>query len=232
MRRGGHSGMIQCPHGSRRQPLRTVELKLKAPENLVKTDGIKRQGSGVRAVVLDRDGTLVRHIPYLSSPDKVELLPGVVEGVALLLEASCELFLHTNQSGVTRGLLTIEDVHRCNDALDARLGFGSSVFRRVCVAPELVGGPDTYRKPSPRFALEVLDELGLRAAELAYVGDSASDLLAASACGALGVGVNTGLVDLWDALRESGLEGQFPVFERFIDAARYLVAVPEGAVRD
>ena len=37
-----------------------------------------------RFVLLDRDGTLIVHHPYLSDPDAVELLPGTVEGLAAM----------------------------------------------------------------------------------------------------------------------------------------------------
>ena len=180
--------------------------------------------TGVRHVVLDRDGTLIRHIPYLSDPRQVELLPTVVEGLHLLRGAGCELFLHTNQSGVGRGMFTVDDVRACTDALIAEAGFGPDLFRRVCIATEAPTDVPVYRKPSPRFAREIMEEFGATPAELCYVGDNFSDLRAAEQAGCLGVGVDTGGHALGSPPPAAGLQQAHPIFERFIDAARYIVS--------
>lgn len=57
----------------------------------------------IKALVLDRDGTLIEHVPYLHKPEDVRLLPGVREGLAAARAGGLTLFLHTNQSGVGRG---------------------------------------------------------------------------------------------------------------------------------
>ncbi|MBT3341061.1 MAG: HAD-IIIA family hydrolase [Planctomycetes bacterium] len=57
------------------------------------------------AVFLDRDGTILREVPYLSRASKVELLPGVGPGLASLQQAGLLLIVVSNQSGVARGLL-------------------------------------------------------------------------------------------------------------------------------
>ena len=34
-------------------------------------------------IFADRDGTLIRHIHYISNPDQIELLPGVKESTSI-----------------------------------------------------------------------------------------------------------------------------------------------------
>ncbi|MBT5119122.1 MAG: hypothetical protein HOM34_00185, partial [Planctomycetes bacterium] len=51
------------------------------------------------AVFLDRDGTILREVPYLSRASKVELLPGVGPGLASLQQAGLLLIVVSNQSG-------------------------------------------------------------------------------------------------------------------------------------
>ena len=53
-------------------------------------------------IVFDRDGTLIKHIPYLSSPSQVELFGDTIKSINLLVENRVKLFLHTNQSGISR----------------------------------------------------------------------------------------------------------------------------------
>ena len=56
-----------------------------------------------RYVIVDRDGTLNVERHYLSDPEGLELLPGVVEGLRYLRDLGLGLIVVTNQSGVGRG---------------------------------------------------------------------------------------------------------------------------------
>ncbi len=56
-----------------------------------------------KAVFLDRDGTLIRNVPYCSDPAKVEILPGVAQSLRKLKELGFKLVVVTNQSGIGRG---------------------------------------------------------------------------------------------------------------------------------
>lgn len=65
---------------------------------------MKSVREGVRAIFLDKDGTLVDNVPYNIDPAQVRLCKGVVEGLQLLQRQGYRLFVVTNQSGVARGL--------------------------------------------------------------------------------------------------------------------------------
>jgi len=56
-------------------------------------------------VFLDRDGTLLREVPYLADVERTELLPGVAEALGMLQRKGLQLIVVSNQSGVARGLL-------------------------------------------------------------------------------------------------------------------------------
>jgi histidinol phosphatase-like enzyme len=122
-----------------------------------------------RLVVLDRDGTLIRHVHYLCDPAQVELLPGVRSGLARLREAGCKLYLHTNQSGVGRGYFPLEAALLCNDEMIRQLGLGLEVFEDICVCPEAPGDA------SPEGDIEIA-VTGLRPGEKLYeellIGDN------------------------------------------------------------
>lgn len=167
----------------------------------------------VKLLVLDRDGTLIEHIPYVHDPALIRLLPGVREGLARARDAGVRLALHTNQSGVGRGLFSLAQAEACTARLVELLDLGPAPFARICTAPEAPDAPAIYRKPSPRFARELMAEFGLVAPELCYVGDRGSDLAAGHAAGTRGAGVATGLDDLAAELREAGLD--YPVFGSF-----------------
>jgi len=80
------------------------------------------QGQRFDAALLDRDGTLVEDVPYNGDPAAVRPLPGVREALHRLRAAGLRLAVVSNQSGVARGLLTIEQVRRVNARVEELLG--------------------------------------------------------------------------------------------------------------
>lgn len=178
-----------------------------------------------KALVLDRDGTLIEHVPYLADPAKLRLLPGVRDAIAAARDAGVLLFLHSNQSGIGRGIFGPEAVAACNLKMIELLDCGPDIFERICIAPEHPDAPSTYRKPSPIFAQEIMRDYKLAPEEICYIGDRGSDLATAHAAGTRGVGVATGLDDLRAELREIELGEQFPVFASLYEAIQFLIAV-------
>lgn len=177
-----------------------------------------------KALILDRDGTLIVHVPYLADPAQVVLLPGVREGLRAARDAGVRLFIHSNQSGVGRGYYSIDAVHACNRRMIELLDLGPEPFARICIAPERPDEPSVYRKPSPVFAQEIARDYGLALDEICYIGDRGSDLEAAERAGTAGVGVATGLEDLQAEIAAAGFRRSYPVFSRFDLAIQHLLS--------
>jgi D-glycero-D-manno-heptose 1,7-bisphosphate phosphatase len=171
----------------------------------------------VKAIVFDRDGTLIEHVPYLFEPGKVRLLPGVQDGVKRLINKGVMLFIHSNQSGVGRGYFRMSDAEACNQRMLELLG-GGDIFTEVCMAPEAPKQPAVYRKPEPRFARELMVKHGFKPSEICYVGDRGSDVETAHRAGTRAIGITTGLENLGAELQELGLLGKYPVVSSFTEA--------------
>ncbi len=175
----------------------------------------------MKALFLDRDGTLIIDKVYLADPAGVELFPGVVAALGRIRSLGYKLFLFTNQSGIGRGLHTIEDTHRVNARLEELLGLPRPVFDGICIAPEAPGQPVGYRKPSPRFILETLAANPvLDRAQCWMVGDSAADIGAGLAANIRVAAVQTGKIDP-RTLPEVAKHG-VPIFATFADFAATL----------
>jgi D-glycero-D-manno-heptose 1,7-bisphosphate phosphatase len=58
------------------------------------------------AIFLDRDGTLIRDTGYISSPQDIRILEGVIIGLKLFIARGYELHVVSNQSGVPRKKIT------------------------------------------------------------------------------------------------------------------------------
>ena len=139
------------------------------------------------AVLLDRDGTLVRDVPYNGDPAQVVAVPGAAQALARLRAAGVPLALVSNQSGVARGLLTMDQVQAVNRRLEELVG---------PLGPWLVcpHGPDDgcdCRKPAPGLVLAAAAALNVDPADCVVVGDIGADVDAARAAGARSILVPT-----------------------------------------
>ena len=164
----------------------------------------------MKALFLDRDGTLILDKHYLADPAGVEVIPGVPAALEQARSLGYALFLFTNQSGIARGLYTLDDVHRCNERMEELLGLGSPLFAGICIAPEGPDEPAVYRKPSPRFILESIARHRLDPGQCWMIGDRDGDLEAGRAAGIRSAAVCTGKHDAaaWAARGTAGT----PVF--------------------
>ena len=142
-----------------------------------------------KALFLDRDGTLILDKHYLADPAGVELIPGIPGALRRARELGYELFLFTNQSGIGRGLHSLEDALRCNARMEELTGLPLPLFTDICIAPESSEQPTVYRKPSPRFILESIARHGLDRQQCWMVGDRDADIQAG-----LGAGINVAAV--------------------------------------
>ena len=152
---------------------------------------VRVNGKVPEALFLDRDGTLIEWVHYLSDPSEVVLSEGVAEALKRAKNAGCRLFLHTNQSGVGRGYFTMKEVGAVNRRMYELLGVEEDFFDEVCIAPDDPNaiGPDTFRKPSPRFAREMIERFELDPARCYYVGDSVCDVETGLAAGMGSIGI-------------------------------------------
>lgn len=143
-----------------------------------------------KALFLDRDGTIIADKHYLADPAGVELLPGAREALHGFLADGWRLFLFTNQSGVGHGLFTLEDAQRCNARMEELLALPAPGFTDICIATETPEMPQVWRKPSPRFILEMIARHGLDPARCWMVGDRLGDVQAG-----LNAGIRSVLLD-------------------------------------
>lgn len=147
-------------------------------------------------IIFDRDGTLIKHKPYMYKPEMVELFPDTIDSLKILKNNDFQFFLHTNQSGVGRGMFSLKDAQKCNDKMIQLIGLGDDIFNKICIAPEYPAIKDGYRKPSVKFGNEIIKEYDVKIQNLIYVGDSIVDIQTGNNLGCRTYGLNTGLFDI------------------------------------
>ncbi|MFL6114298.1 MAG: HAD-IIIA family hydrolase [Catenulispora sp.] len=132
------------------------------------------------AVLFDRDGTLVRDVPFNTDPTLVEPMPGAVEAVWRLRAAGIRVGVVTNQSGVARGLITPEQLEQVNHRVEELFG----PFDTWAICPHGDADGCGCRKPAPGLVTRAAERLGVEAADCVVVGDIEADVGAARAAGA------------------------------------------------
>jgi D-glycero-D-manno-heptose 1,7-bisphosphate phosphatase len=144
------------------------------------------------AVFLDRDGTLVREVGYLSDPADLEVLPGVPEALRSLQAAGYPLVVISNQSGVGRGLFPMRRVHEAMALLRRRLAARGVELDGIYFCPHRPDEGCACRKPGTALLERAASDLGLGLRGSFMIGDKRLDAATAHAVGARGLLVRTG----------------------------------------
>jgi histidinol-phosphate phosphatase family protein len=138
------------------------------------------------AVLFDRDETLVVDVPFNGDPALVQPVAGARELLDRLRAAGIPVAVVSNQSGVGRGYITMEQVHAVNRRVDELLGPFAGFF----VCPHAPGDGCDCRKPQPRLILDAATALGVEPSCCVVIGDRESDVEAARRAGAIAVKVD------------------------------------------
>ena len=133
------------------------------------------------AVFLDRDETIIVDVPFNGDPEKVEPVVGAREALDLLRAAGLSLAVISNQSGVGRDYITLEDVDNVNRRVEELLGPFAGFF----ICPHTPEDNCECRKPRPKLILDAARALGVDPACCVMVGDRESDVEAAHNAGAI-----------------------------------------------
>jgi D-glycero-D-manno-heptose 1,7-bisphosphate phosphatase len=132
--------------------------------------------AGGRFVILDRDGTIVIDRHYMSDPDGLTFLPGAAEGLRSMYLQGCRLVVITNQSGVGRGMFSIEAVERMNVRLSEMVAQAGARIERIYFCPHRPEDACPCRKPGTQLMVRAAGELGFEPAEAVVIGDKPSDV--------------------------------------------------------
>lgn len=147
---------------------------------------VRHLGAGYaqKAIILDYDGTLRETISgakYPTDPTDIRILPGRREKLQRYSTQGWLLLGASNQSGVAKGALTLEQAKACFDRTNELLGMGP-IDVQFC--PHASGPPQCWcQKPLPGMGVVHIEKYGLDPAQCVYVGDMTKDATFAKRCG-------------------------------------------------
>ncbi|MEZ4587069.1 MAG: HAD-IIIA family hydrolase [Gemmatimonadales bacterium] len=146
------------------------------------------------AVFLDRDGTIIEDTGFVRDPASVKLIPGAAQAIARLAAAGYRIVVVTNQSGIARGLISMEQYRQVADRFLELLDEAGAGVTATYLCPHhpTVDGACECRKPAlGNYRLAALEH-DLDLTHSVWVGDRMTDLEPARAFLARGILVLTG----------------------------------------
>lgn len=98
-----------------------------------------------KAAFIDRDGTLIEEVNFLSRVEDMEIFPFTEQSLRLLKDDGYLIIVVTNQSGIGRGLYSEADMHAIHDAMQNELG---GIIDEFHFCPHLPDSGCACRKPN------------------------------------------------------------------------------------
>lgn len=125
------------------------------------------------AIFIDRDGTLIEEVNYLSRVEDLRLFPSTADAIKLFKEKDFLVIVVTNQSGIGRGIYTDADMHAVHDAIQLQLDGAIDAFY---FCPHLPDADCKCRKPGLGMINSARSDLEIDMENSWMVGDKKIDV--------------------------------------------------------
>lgn len=131
-----------------------------------------------KAIFLDRDGTIIEDAIYLNDPKKIKYLDGAIEGMRMMRDMGYKFIVVTNQSGIARGIVQIENLHAIHKQMSFDLAQHGIEVLNYYYAPYSTTSNHWLRKPNPGMLELGVRDFNLDAKECWMIGDRETDIIA------------------------------------------------------
>jgi D,D-heptose 1,7-bisphosphate phosphatase len=178
------------------------------------------------AVFLDRDGTLNEDPGYLGDPNNLKLFPGTGKALSLLKKMKFRLIVISNQSGISRGLITKENVESVNAKINELLNPDDvriDAFYYCPYHPDFSSSQDcSCRKPSPEMVFKAAQDLSIDLNRSYFIGDATTDIECGINAGLKTILVKTGYGE--ESISILQMQNKFPSFvaKNILDACEFI----------
>jgi D-glycero-D-manno-heptose 1,7-bisphosphate phosphatase len=152
----------------------------------------------MKAVFLDRDGTINAGIPFherVDSVDKVQLLPNTLQALRELAELDYAIFIITNQAGISEGRITLDQFNDINNEVLRQISSTGINVHETYLCPHSEDATCDCRKPKPKLLQDAAKQHGVDLAASWMIGDRPSDVLTGVNAGTRTILVMTGAPD-------------------------------------
>lgn len=135
-----------------------------------------------RLIILDRDGVInYDSKAFIKSPDEWIAIPGSLDAIVKLNQAGFVVCIATNQSGVGRGLFTLETLDKIHEKMLAQLTALGGHIDEIVFCPHTPEDNCPCRKPKPEMITRLLTQSKILPENTWVIGDAYRDLEAGQA---------------------------------------------------
>ncbi len=182
------------------------------------------------AVFLDRDGTILDELGYLTPDSAINIYPFSIDAVRLLARGGYAVVIITNQGGIGLGLYDHAFVDRTHATLSATFAAGGAAIAGWYYCPHHSEGvvPEftavcECRKPATGLLTAAARDLDLDLSASWVVGDQWRDIEVAHRTGARSVLVRTGYGQGLEAKWPEGIKPPSAVADNVMAAAAHIL---------
>jgi D-glycero-D-manno-heptose 1,7-bisphosphate phosphatase len=143
-----------------------------------------------KAVFIDKDGTLIKDVPYNVDPEKIELEPHAKTALAMLKSEGFKLIVISNQSGVAHGFFKEDSLQTVSDRIQQLLQSESISIDAFYFCPHHPEAVDekyaiscSCRKPQPGMILRAIADFSIDQSLSWMIGDILHDVEAGNKAG-------------------------------------------------
>lgn len=175
----------------------------------------------MKLIILDRDGVLNQpREDFVKSPEEWQPIEGSMDAVAFLKQADYTVVIASNQSGISRRYLTMQDLNEIHDKLHRSVREAGGSIDGIWFCPHTEAADCNCRKPKTGMIDDILSRFNTQAQGVYLVGDSLRDLQAIHAVGGIPVLVLTGKGQQTQA--SGGLPEGTQIFDDLLAFAKHL----------
>jgi len=182
----------------------------------------------IKAVFLDKDGTLIDDIPYNVNPDLITLKEGAAEGLQKLKQAGYKFIVVSNQSGVARGYFDEGELKKVEYRLKELLGQYQLDLEAFYYCPHHPEGKiEVYsvecncRKPAPGMLQKAAVEHQIDLQSSWMLGDILNDVEAGNRAGCHSILIDNGGETEW--IKDTPYREPEATFSNISFAADYIL---------
>lgn len=139
--------------------------------------------SKIKAVFVDRDGTINVEKNYVHKIEDFELIAGSLEALRLLTRNGIKIYIITNQAGIAKGHFSEEHFYDLTQYMLSNFEKEGIKIENVLFCPHHPEGivPEytincSCRKPNTKLIERVINQENFEPSELALIGDKNSDI--------------------------------------------------------
>ncbi|MFC2130074.1 HAD-IIIA family hydrolase [Bacteroidota bacterium] len=140
----------------------------------------------IKAVFFDRDGVVNMRMvnDYVRNIREFNFLPDFLSFFPKVLKSGCSVFLITNQQGVSKGIMTLNELQDVLNFMQNKLiDLYGTGFHDIFYCTDLADSGSYYRKPNPGMIIDAVNKWNIDVNKSWVIGDSPTDAAAGKRAG-------------------------------------------------